>query len=947
MSCPSDTEKGHDKCLVKFKVRREQIDGYKNLTENRGPLFEHSYNHIRNISKTERDYTVAPNDFNNDSFFPLLSDDCDQIVDSFIIRELIKTGKTTEEEIKQLIPKKEDSKEEKERKGKKFLEIKEKYTIPSDFSSRGLTTIPCEYPAKSTEVIVGLEFCIFTNSSGDEANDINKIAKLTGVYYCDIFKIGDRSAYMAYIDGKVTEEENLNVLIPKFGVNYLSLSKTIGYQNELTSSPVDLMKAENEEEAKAKNVYGQRRLLLAPLGHALTGIRFVNSTNGDRAIEAVECKFSKFYERETAPDVYKSLVNGNIINQQLTNTSDIYSIQCDKREYIQSLMFSYCEIKDAVELPGGIIGFAIDVVSFFKEGKINNEFSWTRFGLKAILESKKLIVENYDEMQQWIKDIVNLRTCDMTGETNYSDSSIEYIYAKTVLQQFLYQMTNYPSERCKVILTDHCNTIKDTEMTDDEDNKYTSPFAENLDSKLCSNFCGLQDSNCDKGILNFCNQKRFSKDIELNYAPNYTNEDKEGIWKPKSYDDIREELKRFVRVPIVPAVYLDKICPCTFSENPEHIDKIKKYYEDLMEVMKKESATMKSNELNKEYIEKDIINVKNIISDLDTFDAYKSFVASLKTRLLPDEYNKLIKETGKVRQQCSFPWCGRTNYKLYNMKQEPPCNETEECLTEGYTIYSTNDDGTQISCNRTLGFDAVSCVKPYDPSVATIVNPKRFLTCKKIMNPDYQPKIEWVPSFCELGDADFEDDSSLECLKDASNADMVFARRPKVTVENPEGGKDLCPAPWDTNGTHVNTSQKCNVDCLLRGDVIEEETCSRYNKRKIKQEVVKNTVGGKTCVDIAKQKIDNNLEWDVEEEDDIDYVYAYKDCVPTDEEKARYEEEDRLRKEKQQKQKEQQQQKTPDSKSPSGSNTGLIIMLILLFVLILGGLYYFIKMRRG
>jgi len=913
----------------------------------------------------------------------------------------------------------------------------------------------------SKNVLMGIEVCLYPTNH----EDANRVAKITGMYFTDIWNIYDKSKFMAHIDEKVSDnpEYNLHMWIPSIYQSDLLFShKVLGDRRvEKTKTPTELI--DIEEKDRPKSVYGNRQLIMAPNGQAVTGVRFYNTSSGNRAIEGIELEFSNFYDRNKTEKTYKNILNGIVSNGQFQpglDNSKIYKLPCNDNEYIQQLWFSYAneeESEDANDFQKIMLG-----TSMFFKGGISIESSVPhQFGVKAIIGANKLVVENLSEMQQWIESINDVRTCDMTGDTLYDDDTIEYIYAKFIKEQFLY-LDGTPSNKCKTILSNYCNMTSNGEVIDEslyedgmsdivgkvnedvimssdelslkspngdysliigsceicptkkltntlkimwknkinhwisdanylkdnynysceyqsdcsssimltkdgdlilysdlsgfnqsrliwkasntsnfsqgagapytlrmhntgnliildknsniiwssgtKDMKEFTEFSDNIDKKLCFQACRLNDVNCDKGITTYCSKKNYTMEIPLFFEARYTDFDrKKKEWAPKSFTETIRELNQKIRVPMIADVYTDKICPCTLPESDEIMKTIKQYYETLLPLYQKESATLESNSLPKKFIEEDIIKIKNNINEVNLYNALASYDDSLKLRLLPEKYLEMTKQSGgKLRQQCSFPWCAKSNYKLFSMKQDiqrNPCNEIEGCMGGGFAIFSTEDPGYKVMCNMQAGISKIkSCVmndrqigsnkyKLMDPNVALIPYPKNFLNCKKIFDPNYTPKTEWVPSFCELGDVDVEDESSYECLPDPSNNNIksFFAKRPVYTPEIPLGMEGLCPAPWDLGALYVNTGKECEpFDCSINLQSISRGVCDEDGYQTIEYRVIPNNTLGKTCNEVAEKMINPTLSsleksegifWsELTKEDEKNYISATVKC---------------------------------------------------------------------
>ena len=919
--------------------------------------------------------------------------------------------------------------------------------------------------ANSKNVLVGIEVCLY--QAGHE--DFNRVAKITGMYFTDIWNISDKAKFMAHVDEKVSDdpEYNLHQWIPSIYQSDLFFSdKVLGDKKaEKTKSPAERVEMEIKGQSHT-SIYGNRKLIMAPKGQAITGVRFYNTSDGNRAIEGIELEFSSFYDRKTNPKNYKNLLNGVVKDGQFQaglNATKIFSIPCNDNEYIQQLWFSYANEEESTSVPklaqiiGGIqAAFTGDITITGTKPK--------QFGVKAIIGANKLIVENMEAMQTWIREIDNIRTCDMTGETLYDDDTIEYIYAKFIKQQFLY-LDGSPSNNCKRILSEYCNTTAVEPVVDEalyeeginelkssltgdiiisrddldlqspneiyslrigfcelcpteilsntlnimwnktiphwisnpsylKDNynyscKYqedcsssiaftkdgnlilfsdlsgyrqnrsiweaknspgftqgsggpytlrmhntgnllildknmnitwtsgsrnlqqTATVSKNIEKKLFYQACALNDINCDTGINTFCSKAQYSMEIPLVFKANYTDYDRKNpLWAPKSFSEVVEEKTRKIKVPIIANVYTDKICPCTLPESDEIMNNIKAYYEELIPLFQRQSTTLENNSTEKEILEKDLIRIRNNINEVKLYHALASYDESLKLRLLGEQYNNITKDSGgKLRQQCSFPWCAKSNYKLFSMKQNinsKPCNPTEACMGGGFVIFSPEDPGYKVMCNRQVGAKSTACVmndktigstkfKLIDPSVALIPYPKDFLNCKKIFDPSYTPKTEWVPSFCELGDVDIEDESSYECLPDPSNNNIksFFAKRPVYTPEIPIGMEGLCPPPWDLDKLYVNTGKECEpFDCSINLQSAVRGACDSDGYQTIEYNVIPNNSLGKICNEMAEKLINPGLSaeeksegifWsELTKDDEKNYISATIKCkIPT------------------------------------------------------------------
>jgi len=914
----------------------------------------------------------------------------------------------------------------------------------------------------SKNVLMGIEVCLYP--SGHE--DVNRVAKITGMYFTDIWNIYDKSKFNAHVDEKVSDnpEYNLHMWIPSiYQSDLLFSNKVLGDQKvEKTKAPAERMELEIQGKNVTQSVYGNRQLIMAPNGQAVTGVRFYNTSSGDRAIEGIELEFSNFYDRNKTEKTYKHILNGVVSNGQFQsglNNSKIYKLQCNDNEYIQQLWFSYANEAESTTID--MLKQVIQGVSaLFSGDAVIKGQTPHQFGVKAIIGANKLVVENLSDMQKWIESINDVRTCDMTGDTLYDDDTIEYIYAKFIKEQFLY-LDGTPSNKCKTILSNYCNMTSNGEVLDEslyedgmsdivgkvnEDiimssdelnlkspngdysltigsceicptNKLTNTlniiwkekinhwisnenylkdkynysceyqedcsssimltkggdlilysdlsgfnqsrliwkasntsnfsqgagapytlrmhntgnliildknanitwssgtkdmkefmeFSDNIDKKLCFQACRLNDINCDKGITTYCSKKTYTVEIPLYFEEDYTDFDrKKKEWTPKSFTETIREFNRKIRVPMIADVYTDKICPCTLPESDEIMRTIKEYYEKLLPLYQKESATLENNSSPKQYIEQDIIKIKNRINEVNLYNALASYDDSLKLRLLPEKYLEMTRQSGgKLRQQCSFPWCAKSNYKLFSMKQDiqrNPCNETEGCMGGGFAIFSTEDPGYKVMCNMQLGLKNKGCVmndrqigstkyKLMDPNVALIPYPKNFLNCKQIFDKSYTPKTEWVPSFCELGDVDVEDESSYECLPDPSNNNIksFFAKRPVYTPEIPLGMEGLCPAPWDLDALYVNTGKECEpFDCSINLQSLSRGVCDEDGYQTIEYRVIPNNSLGKTCNEVAEKIINPSLStleksegifWsELTKDDEKNYISATVKC---------------------------------------------------------------------
>ena len=788
-----------------------------------------------------------------------------------------------------------------------------------------------------------------------------------------------------------------------------------------------------------------------------------------------------------------SLINGKVVKTNSTNitNNNAYEIKCENNEYIQSLMFMYTPHLDA-DSPDILEIFG----SFFTGKVIEGTRLSMNLGVMGILGSLKLKINNYKDMVKWIQDIDDIRTCDMTQATLYSQDTVEYTYAKGILKQYL-MLGGYPSDRCKVILTENCNKLGKVDEDDDdysveytnnvnmiegnEDSdvtipdgilispnkkfalvqlengllviyKFTTPVSSkadinntsiqkqtiwnsslrqttdpsrynlkltvngdlittlnnniiwssdsqkddrykmnynmkegpysvkmtnkgglyiydrsneiiwssqtqpwyndalNIKSKLCNSFCGLKDSNCDTGINTYCSKPRYFFDIsgspstfKFGYSSDISGDNyyrKVGESFKQLAKNIYQDTKYAnIKLPKLNSIYMDNICACKLEYSDDiikNIERIREYYQKLLDLAIDEKINVADKKLylglsdtiikgKLEALDKDIKILKEFLIRMDLYYPLKAYDKILSLKLKSDVYDD-IKVNGKVRPYCSFPWCAKSNYKSYAMKQDDKsCNENESCLGGGYTIYSTTDKGDRILCNLTIGTEGY-CTTPLEPVINVTVDPKKFLKCKTILNPDYEPKIEYTPSYCSLktSSSAISSRGSWECrnitrdeltpsflsdisglftpkITDLSNVDIegldisgikyYYAKRGVYVPEFPLGEKGLCPPPWDDK-VYVRTPIRCSgdiKDCEIIGEKITsnvcefnpfpEETSMLKGRRKISYQVNKEQGNGITCIERAKNNINNKIAWSVETKDGKTYVTGYEKCV--------------------------------------------------------------------
>jgi hypothetical protein len=475
--------------------------------------------------------------------------------------------------------------------------------------------------------------------------------------------------------------------------------------------------------------------------------------------------------------------------------------------------------------------------------------------------------------------------------------------------------------------------------------------AVNIKSKLCNGFCGLKDSNCDTGINTYCSKSKYFMDISGKPSP-FKFEYFSDISGVNYYRKVGESFKKLakniyedtkytnIKLPKLNSIYNDNICACKVEYSDDiikNIEKIREYYQRLLDLAIDEKINVADKKLypntsetsikiNIEKLDKDIKILKEFLIRMDLFYPLKTYDKTLSLKLKPDVYND-IKVNGKIRTHCSFPWCAKSNYKSFVMKQdEQSCNEHESCLGGGYTIYSTTDKGDRVLCNLAIGAEGY-CTTPLEPLINVTVDPKKFLKCKTILNPDYEPKIEYTPSYCSLktSSSAISSRGSWECrnitrdelsstsflsdisslftpkITDLSNVDLealdisgikyYYAKRGVYIPEFPLGEKGLCPPPWDDK-VYVRTPVRCSgetKDCEIIGQKITSNVCE-YNpfaletsmlkgRRKISYEVKKEEGNGIRCTERAKSNIDNNIDWAVETKDGKTYVTGYEKCV--------------------------------------------------------------------
>ncbi len=181
-------------------------------------------------------------------------------------------------------------------------------------------------------------------------------------------------------------------------------------------------------------------------------------------------------------------------------------------------------------------------------------------GFKGISKITKLNYNVPGRTYNWVKNIDPYFCCHMLADSQYDPESIEYYYCNNYLNYSVknnFPDDNIPNNKCRIdILDKYCNSnpnnsndyfhydkYNEEPFFDTETNKYSLP----IDTDMCKSYCNLNDTNCDRGINQYCTSDDLTKTIN-------------GIKKP----NIMKYLK-------------DPVCGCAFNEDNEDI----KYQDSL------------------------------------------------------------------------------------------------------------------------------------------------------------------------------------------------------------------------------------------------------------------------------------------------------------------------------------------------------------------------------
>lgn len=212
--------------------------------------------------------------------------------------------------------------------------------------------VEIDNPEKKT-AIVAIEVLLYPND--------NRIAKIIGIYYCDLLRIYDLSRYQALVDINADIDYEQYGFIQNIFIDTMEKdeSSNCGILGE--NIPI---------------IQSRRRLLRAPIGYAVNGFSYlvnnilqrtdINVTNPltkstqhttlkcNSATTQLVLRFSKVYDKN-APYLYSGIVDGAFYNQvqnkpSLSKTNNLQSI-CEyyptrTNEFIQSLSFAYLPYLD-------------------------------------------------------------------------------------------------------------------------------------------------------------------------------------------------------------------------------------------------------------------------------------------------------------------------------------------------------------------------------------------------------------------------------------------------------------------------------------------------------------------------------------------------------------------------------------------------------------------------
>ena len=368
----------------------------------------------------------------------------------------------------------------------------------------------------------------------------------------------------------------------------------------------------------------------------LCGIYYNTDIPGN-TINNICCVFRRFLNRESQTE-YIGYEGGKYFKRSKNEGIWKSGYECLKGRFLNSIQVAYTDFSSN----DGSQYFANIPIAKTETTKFN-------VGLKGIVSVRETDYNVKDGLYQWIADIDTVKCCSTLTDEQYDKDSVE---KKVCEISFGLDVRNefpnvYPNGNCKLILADHCNKV------------------ENIDSEMCELACGINDINCDTGILKYCDKEEFKYEGKLNL---------DALWK-------------------------DKVCACSFTENKDDI----------------QSSFASSLDL---YIKNKILNKSSISSTL--------------------------------RQECSSSACYKSKYKMKYQKDNlmnKSCTPNEVCLGEGYQIPSFTDNNTKVDCKRYMQGD-FDCVEPLQPSITMIPDP-RNAQCKNII--DRQPEtFEFKPQMCEL-----------------------------------------------------------------------------------------------------------------------------------------------------------------------------------------------------
>jgi hypothetical protein len=354
------------------------------------------------------------------------------------------------------------------------------------------------FEVKGAYLIPAVEISTSTNLlSTTTIQQFNKIKRINALYYCDVKSLIKETDWKAYSED----------------VSLIDLS-------EYNKKDIYIENSDNTYSFFGDSSEGGNTHLIKGSypDSCICGVYYLtpNSNVGTVPLNGLVFSFRRFFDLFSETE-YIGILNGSKRNFTKNDLYNWNSMECEKGEFINQIEFCYNDITDLdVELLFGIFG-TIETTVY-------------DIGIKGISRIRKINYNIPGMLYNWTSNVNDIQCCSLISDEQYDLESIESYICKTdkqyvVKNDFPY---SYPNDKCRTqILEPYCNS------------KIPNNQGEfNISNDLCSAVCGLNNTNCDAGIIEYCNSDSF------------TTRDDNNVKRPQ----VLEKLK-------------DPICGCVFPED--------------------------------------------------------------------------------------------------------------------------------------------------------------------------------------------------------------------------------------------------------------------------------------------------------------------------------------------------------------------------------------------